>query len=134
MKKVLFLCTHNSCRSPMAEVILRHHFNDEYEVFSAGTDPSTVNELAIKALEEKGFDADGLRSRSVDEFIDMEFDEVVTVCDNAKEVCPFFPGAKENTHKGFVDPPELVKNGMSTEEAFSKVRDEIEDWILEHFT
>ncbi len=132
--RILFACTNNFCRSQMAEAILRHHFGDEFEVFSAGTEPISVNKHAITVLEDKGINTTGLRSKSVDEFIEMDIDEVITVCDNAKEACPFFPGAKENTHQGFVDPPELVVKGMPPEEAFSKVGDEIEDWILEHFS
>lgn len=133
-KKILFLCTHNSCRSQMAEAITRHHFGNIYEVFSAGTEATIVNEHALSALEEKGIDTAGLRSKSVDEFIDMEFDDVVTVCDHAKEACPFFPGAKKYSHKDFTDPPHMVKEDISPEEAFASVRDEIEEWILKHFS
>jgi arsenate reductase (thioredoxin) len=118
----------------MAGAILRHHFSDRFEAYSAGTEATSVNKDATSALEERGIDTTGLMSKSVDEFIELDIDEVITVCDNTKEACPFFPGAKKYTHKGFVDPPELVKNGMSTEEAFSKVRDEIEEWIMVHFS
>ena len=117
----------------MAEALLRHHFGDHYDVFSAGTEATQVNDHAISVLEAKGIDTEGLRSKSADEFLGMEIDEVVTVCDHAKENCPFFPGAKRYTHKGFMDPPEWVEGGMSPDEAFSKVRDLIEEWILEHF-
>ena len=133
-KKVLFLCTHNSCRSQMAEALLRHHLDHRYEVFSAGTEATSVNESAISALQMKRISTHGLRSKSVDEFLDVQIDEVVTVCNNAKENCPFFPGAKNYTHKSFPDPPDLVADGMPPEDAFSKVRDMIEEWILEHFT
>lgn len=133
-KKILFLCTHNSCRSQMAEAIMRHHFGDRYEVHSAGTEATHVNEYAVSTLEAKDIETSGLRSKPAEEFIDMEIDEVVTVCDHAKESCPFFPGAKKYTHQGFIDPPELVQKGMSPEDAFSSVRDQIEEWILEHFS
>ena len=112
---------------------MRHHYGDRYEVFSAGTEATKVNDHAISVLEKKGINTDGLRSKSTDEFLGMEIDEVVTVCDQAKEKCPFFPGAKSYTHHSFRDPPEMVKEGMSPGEAFSKVRDQIERWILDHF-
>jgi len=133
-KKILFLCTHNSCRSQMAEAILRHHFNDRFEIFSAGTEATLVNESAIYVLQMKRISTGGLRSKSVDEFLNIEIDEVVTVCNNAKENCPFLPGAQKYTHKSFPDPPDLVPDGMDPEDGFSKVRDMIEEWILEHFS
>jgi arsenate reductase len=133
-KKVLFICTHNSCRSQMAEALLRRHFGGRFEVFSAGSEPTDVDPMVITALEEKGIDMSSYRSKPVEEFTGVEFDEVVTVCDNAKETCPFFPGAKKYTHQGFVDPPDLAEEGTGRMEAFRSVRDEIEKWILSHFS
>ena len=90
-KKVLFLCTHNSCRSQMAEGLLRDMAGDKFEVYSAGVEPTSVHPLAKKVLQEIGIDISGQQSKSVDEFLDKEFDYVITVCDNARQTCPFFP-------------------------------------------
>jgi arsenate reductase len=118
----------------MAEALLRHHFGDRYEVMSGGTEPSEVKPQTLEALREKGIDTDGLHSKSVSRFIDERLDLVVTVCDRAKGACPYFAGGKRQIHRGFMDPPDLVeKEGMSEEEAFGKIRDEIEAWILDYF-
>jgi arsenate reductase len=103
-------------------------------VFSAGTKATEVNPLAISALEEINIDTSGLWSKSVDTYLNHEFDEVVTVCDNARESCPFFPGARKYTHQGFCDPPELIDLGMEPMRAFRAIRDEIKEWILDHFS
>jgi arsenate reductase len=119
----------------MAQALLRYRFGDQYEPYSAGTEPTEVNPLSIAVLEEKGIDTSSLWSKSVQEFVDMEFDEVVTVCDHAKEACPFFPGAKKYTHQGFVDPPDLIDHfGIEPMKAFRSVRDEIDQWITDHFS
>ncbi|MFW3145990.1 MAG: arsenate reductase ArsC [Thermoplasmatota archaeon] len=133
MKKVLFLCTHNSCRSQMAEALLRHLHGDRYEVHSAGTEATRVNPFAIDVLREMGVDTGELRSKDLSEYRGQTFDEVVTVCDNAKEACPFFPGAKFQTHKGFTDPPDLVSQGVEQMEAFRRIRDEIKEWLEDRF-
>ncbi len=132
--RVLFLCTRNSCRSQMAEALLRERFGDIYDVCSAGTEATEVNPYALAALEEKGIDTSILSSKSVEEFIDLEIDEVVTVCDHAKEACPFFPGAKRYTHQGFADPPDLIDGGIEPMEAFRLVRDRIDEWLVRHFS
>ena len=132
IKTVLFLCTHNSCRSQMAEALLRDAAGSEYEVFSAGTHATEVNPLVPIVLEENGVDTSGLYSKSVDKFIDRDIDMVVTVCDHAKEACPFFPGAKEYVHQGFPDPPDLISEGMEEMDAFRNVRDMISKWIREN--
>lgn len=132
-KSILFLCTHNSCRSQMCEALLREKGGDDFEVFSAGTDATNVNPYAIMVIEEIGIDTSSLYSKNTDELIDGRFDLVVTVCDNAKENCPFFPGAKEYIHKGFRDPPDLVEEGMDPMDAFRMIRDEISDWIDSYF-
>ena len=132
-ERVLFICTHNSARSQMAEGILRALYGDQYEVFSAGTQPTKVNPYAIKVMAEIGIDISHHRSKSVEEFYGMEFDYVVTVCDRAKETCPFFPGGKVYIHKGFEDPSEAEGEEDEIIAKFRKVRDEIREWIEETF-
>lgn len=134
MKNILFLCTHNSCRSQMAEALLRDMAGDEFEVMSAGTEATHVHPTAIEVLKEKEIDTSVLRSKSAEEFLDEEIDIVVTVCDNAKEACPYFPGAKKYLHKSFPDPPDLVSGGMEDIAAFRKVRDMIFDWLKNDFS
>ena len=132
-KKVLFICTHNSARSHMAEGLLKKLYGNRYEVCSAGTDPTEVNPLAVKAMAEVGIDISDHQSNSVEDFLDQEWDYVITVCDRANEACPFFPGGKEKIHRGFEDPAAV--NGGNEEKmvAFRRVRDEIKGWIKETF-
>jgi arsenate reductase (thioredoxin) len=104
--RVLFVCTGNSARSIMAEALLRHHGGDDFEVHSAGTEPRGVNPLTRKVLAEAGIDASSARSKSVDEYLGQSFDYVVTVCDEARQVCPVFPGVHESLHWGYEDPAE----------------------------
>jgi len=132
-KKVLFICTHNSARSQMAEGILQTLYGDRYEAYSAGTQPTKVNPYAIKVMSEIGIDISNHRSKSAEEFRGKEFDYVVTVCDNAKEACPFFPGGKTYLHKGFKDPSEFKGNENEIVAEFRRVRDEIKRWIEETF-
>ena len=132
-KKVLFICTHNSARSQMAEGILRTLYGDRYEAYSAGTQPTKVNPYAIKVMSEIGIDISNHRSKSAEEFRGKEFDYVVTVCDDAKEACPFFPGGKTYLHKGFKDPSEFKGNENEIVAEFQRVRDEIKRWIEETF-
>lgn len=132
-KKVLFLCTGNSCRSQMAEGLLRHYFGDKYEVFSAGTKPSTVNTNAIKVMAEIGIDISGQKSKSVDEFKNQEFDLVITVCDNAKESCPIFLGKAERLHWSFIDPAEATGNDDEILKVFREVRNQIKSKITIFF-
>jgi arsenate reductase (thioredoxin) len=105
---VLFVCTGNSARSIMAETLLRHHGGDRFEVYSAGTEPRGINPLTRRVLEDAGIDATGVRSKSVNEYLGQEFDYVVTVCDEARQVCPVFPGVHESLHWGYEDPAEAV--------------------------
>ncbi len=130
MIKVLFLCTGNSCRSQMAEGLLRHFGNNKFEVFSAGVNPSFVHPLAIKVMKEIGVDISNHRSKSITEFLGQTFDYVITVCDKAKELCPNFPGQVKKIHWSFQDPAEA--NGSEEErlKVFRKVRDEIKGHIL----
>jgi arsenate reductase len=133
MKKVLFICTHNSARSQMAVGLLRTFSGDKYEAHSGGTQPSAVNPYAIRVMAEIGIDISAHRSKHVREFLGMTFDSVVTVCDNAKETCPFFPGAKEYIHQSFADP--AVCSGSEEEilDCFRRSRDEIKEWIEKTF-
>ncbi|HNV24273.1 MAG TPA: arsenate reductase ArsC [Candidatus Omnitrophota bacterium] len=124
-KRVLILCTGNSCRSQMAEGILRYLAGDKFEVFSAGTKPSEVNKTAIKVMKEINIDISSHRSKHVNEFRNQKFDYVITVCDNAKESCPFFPGATKILHFPFPDPPHAEAESESVLNEFRKVRDMI---------
>ncbi|MDE1920045.1 MAG: arsenate reductase ArsC [Candidatus Omnitrophica bacterium] len=124
-KKVLILCTGNSCRSQMAEGVLRHYKREEFEVFSAGTKPSAVDPMAIRVMKEIGIDISGHRSKHVDEFKGRRMDYVFTVCDNAKESCPVFPGATRVLHWPFPDPPHGQEESDIVLEEFRRVRDMI---------
>jgi arsenate reductase (thioredoxin) len=128
-KKVLILCTGNSARSQMAEGILRHDGGSAFEVESAGVKPSSVRPEAIRVMSEIGIDISGHRSKSADEFTGQVFDYIITVCDNAKETCPVFPGKATRIHQSFEDPP---PPGVGSDEErlaiFRRVRDEIREW------
>jgi arsenate reductase len=104
--RVLFVCTGNSARSVMAEALLRQHGGDRFEAFSAGTEPKGINPLTLRVLTEAGIDASWARSKSVTEFAGQTFDYVVTVCDQARQTCPVFPGVHESLHWGYEDPAE----------------------------
>jgi arsenate reductase (thioredoxin) len=124
-KKVLILCTGNSARSQMAEGLFRHEGGDRYEVFSAGTRPSIVRPEAIAVLAEIGIDISRQRSKSVDEFVAQPLDLVITVCDNAKESCPVFPGRTRRLHWPFEDPAHVEGTEEERKAAFRRVRDQI---------
>ena len=128
-KKVLILCTGNSARSQMAEGLLRHDAGDRFEVESAGTKPGQVRPEAIAVMTEIGIDIGGHRSKSVEGFAEWEFDYVLTVCDNAKESCPIYPGHANRVHHAFEDP--AVAGGSEEERlaVFRRVRDEIRDYL-----
>jgi arsenate reductase (thioredoxin) len=128
LKRILILCTGNSARSQMAEGLLRNMAGDRMEVFSAGTHPSQVNPLAIAAMEERGIDLSRHYSKSVDEFSGQKFDTVITVCDNAKEACPVWPGA-HTIHQSFTDPAAAEGSDKERLAVFRRVRDEIESWM-----
>lgn len=133
MKKVLFLCTHNSCRSQMAEALANHYLGHSLKAFSAGTESTRVNPLAGKVLEEIGIDTTPLRSKTIDEFIGQTFDHVVTLCGDANEKCPLFFGGVERIHRGFDDPSRQPGTETEVLPEFRRVRDEIKAWILEFF-
>ncbi len=128
-QRVLILCTGNSARSQMAEGLLRHLAGDRFETFSAGTKPVGLNPNAVKAMAEIGIDISAHRSKSVDEFAGEHFDYVITVCDNAKEACPFFPGGGQRLHRGFEDPAAAPQEQQL--QAFRQVRDHISNWLRE---
>jgi arsenate reductase len=131
-KRVLILCTGNSARSQMAEGILRHDGGGRFEVESAGVNPSRVRPEAVEAMREIGIDISGHRSKSADEFVGQDFDYIITVCDNARETCPFFPGHAERIHHSFEDPPDPgAADPDSTMAVFRRVRDEIREWVRE---
>jgi arsenate reductase len=131
-KRVLILCTGNSARSQMAEGLLRHDAGDRFEVESAGTKPGIVRPEAIAAMHELGIDISGHRSKSVDEFLSQHFDFIVTVCDNANESCPIFPGTGTRLHHSFEDPPPASEGTERERMAiFRRVRDELRDYFRE---
>lgn len=124
-KSVLILCTGNSARSQMAEGLLRHDGGDKFEVFSAGVEPASVRPQAVEVMREIGIDISGHRSKSVDEFTGQEFDYVITVCDNANERCPAFPGKTERIHWSFEDPAAAYGDEEAKLAVFRRVRDKI---------
>ena len=132
-KKVLFICTHNSARSQMAEGFMKSKYSEQFETYSAGTKPTIVNPYAIKAMAEIGVDISKHQSKSANDFKGIEFDYVITVCDQAKENCPFFPGAKVIIHKSFEDPSSLKGTEEEVMENFRKVREKIREWIVNEF-
>lgn len=129
MKKVLILCTGNSARSQMAEGLLRHDAGDRFEVASAGTKPSHVRPEAIAVMRELGIDLTGHRSKHVDEFTGQDFDYVLTVCDNAREICPIFPARTAMIHHSFDDPAAVEGSEDQRIAAFRRVRDEIRSYL-----
>jgi arsenate reductase len=133
MQKVLFICTHNSARSQIAEAVLRAKYGEDFQAFSAGTNPTKLNPFVRGVMGEIGIDMSNHESKHINAFLDQEIDIVVTVCDSAKESCPFFPGAKQYRHKSFPDPSHI---SGSKEEILNKVRlvrNEIIKWIDEEF-
>lgn len=126
-KRVLILCTGNSARSQMAEGLLREIGGGRFEVESAGVIASFVRPQAIEAMKEIGIDISGHRSKSVEEFTGQNFDYVITVCDNAKESCPVFPGNVKRIHWSFDDPAEATGSDEEKLALFRRVRDEIRD-------
>jgi len=132
-KKILILCTGNSARSQMAEGLLKHICQNEFEISSAGTKPSIVRPEAIKVLAEIRIDISKNRSKSVDEFADEEIDYVLTVCDNAKENCPYFPAQTKLVHHSFADPAEVEGDEETRILAFRRVRDQIQEYLNDSF-
>jgi arsenate reductase len=129
---VLFLCTHNSARSQMAEAFLNHLCGDRFKAESAGSTPTGINPYVAKVMAEIGIPLTNHRSKSVNEFQGRAFNYIVTVCDSARETCPFFPGEKE-IHKPFSDPAAFTGNEEEILTNTRKVRDQIEEWISNVF-
>jgi len=132
MLKILFLCTGNSCRSQMAEGWTRHLKGDQIEPYSAGIEAHGLNPDAVQVMIEAGVDISGQRSKLVGEYRGVEFDYVVTVCDNAHQSCPVFPGRAKVIHVGFDDPPRLAANAKTESERlapYRRVRDEIRRFV-----
>lgn len=128
-RKILILCTGNSARSQMAEGLLKHICRGEFEVHSAGTKPSSVRPEAIKVLAEIGIDISGNRSKSADEFASAEMDYVLTVCDHARENCPYFPARTKLIHRAFADPASVEGDEETRLAAFRRARDEIKNYL-----
>ena len=128
-KRVLILCTGNSARSQMAEGLLAHDAADRFEVESAGTKPGSVRSEAITVMKELGIDISNHRSKHVDEFQGQQFDYVLTVCDNARESCPFFPGNSKRLHRAFDDPAAVEGTEQERLAVFRRVRNEIRDYL-----
>ncbi len=132
-KKILFLCTGNSCRSQMAEGWARKLKGDSIEAYSAGIETHGLNPTAVQVMAEAGVDISGQRSKNVNELREVPFDYVVTVCSDAHEHCPLFPGKAKVIHVGFDDPPRLAAGATSEEERlapYRRVRDEIRGFVL----
>lgn len=130
-RRVLFLCTGNSCRSQMAEGFLRYIAGAKFEIVSAGLEPSTVNPRAIQVMNEVGIDISQHTSKDVNQFIGQQFNYIITVCDNAKERCPYFPAKAKRIHWSFEDPAKATGTEEEILAVFRKVRDQIKDKINE---
>jgi arsenate reductase (thioredoxin) len=128
-QRVLFLCTHNSARSQMAEGLLRALAGDRFEAMSAGTEATHVRPLAIRAMRELGVDISGQESKTLDRYLREPFDYVITVCDDANEACPFFPGAANRLHWSFEDPSRAKGSEEERLAVFGSVRDRIRQRI-----
>ena len=128
MKQVLILCTGNSCRSQMAESLLSY-FSANTKVYSAGTKPEKVNPFAIKAMAEMGIDISQNTSNHADEYANIDFDYVFTVCDNAKEICPIYPKAKQMIHLSFPDPADATGTQQEQLKVYVEVRNQLRDYF-----
>jgi arsenate reductase len=131
MKNILVLCTGNSCRSQMAEGYLRHFAGSKANIYSAGIETHGVNPKAIQVMADDGIDISGHTSNNADEYADILFDYVITVCDNAKENCPYFPVAAQRFHQNFSDPAKAAGTPLQVMNEFKKVRDMIKAYSKE---
>ena len=123
--RVLFVCTHNSARSQIAEALLGRYGGADFEVHSAGTVATRVNPFALQVLAEQGIDWSGAKSKTIDQFLDRQFDYVVTVCDRARESCPVFPGSSNTLHWGLDDPSEVEGTDERKLQAFRRTAQEV---------
>jgi len=133
-RKILFICTHNATRSQIAEGYMRSKYGDRFDVYSAGLTPAPVNPMTIEVMKEIGIDISGQISKPVDIFFGRDMGTVVTVCDEATKVCPFFPGAKEVINQNFPDPSKFTGSPDEIRSRFRLLRDEITRWIDETFS
>lgn len=131
MKNILVLCTGNSCRSQLAEGYLRHFAGDKAVVYSAGVETHGVNPRAIATMKEDGIDITGHTSNNITEYLGLDFDFVITVCDNAKERCPFFPSNAQKFHYNFPDPAKAIGTEEEIKNEFRKVREMIKQYCAE---
>ena len=129
-KRILIVCTNNSCRSQMAEGFFRYYGGDYLDVYSAGTHATYVNPAAISVMRERGIDISGQKSEIIDKYVNQQFDYVITVCDNARELCPAFPGVTGQLHWGFEDPAEFTGSQDTIIKLFRILRNKIEHTIL----
>jgi arsenate reductase len=130
-KRVLFLCTHNSARSQIAEALLRDLGDARFDVMSAGTEPGRLHPLAVKVMAESGIDITGQHAKGVEEYTAANFDYVITVCDDAQEACPNFPGARKQLHWSLPDPSAVHGSEEERLMAFRSVRDRLATLIRE---
>ncbi|RZJ71754.1 arsenate reductase ArsC [Flavobacterium sp.] len=131
MKKILVLCTGNSCRSQIAEGYLRHFANGNAEIYSAGIETHGVNPRAIQVMQFDGIDISSHTSNNINEYVNLEFDYIITVCDNANENCPFFPGKAKRFHQNFPDPAKAHGSELEIRKEFIAVRDMIKNFSRE---
>ena len=132
-KSVLFICIHNAARSQMAEAILNKLYGDRYTAFSAGTDPTQIDPRVVLVMREIGVDVSNCRSKELKIFKDSAIDYVITLCDQAKESCPYFPGGIEHLHKGFSDPSEFKGKAEDVINGYRRIRDGTQNWIEKEF-
>ena len=132
-KSVLFICKHNAVRSQMAEAFLNNIYGDRYSAFSAGSDPKQVDPFVRTVMKEVGIDVNGNKPKGLNVFQDYHFDYVVTVCDQAKESCPYFPGGNLHLHKDFSDPSKFQGWHEDVIKEYRRTRDEIKNWIEKEF-
>lgn len=133
-KKILVLCTGNSCRSQIAEGYLRHFAGDKAEIYSAGIETHGVNARAVETMKEDGIDISNQTSNNIDEYRNIDFDFVITVCDNAKERCPFFPTTAKKFHQNFSDPAKATGTEEEIKQLFKQVRQQIKNYCKQFVT
>ena len=133
-KKVLFLCSGNSCRSQIAEGMLRQFYGDQYEVYSAGINPREIDQNAIEVMKEIGIDISHQFSKSVDQFLNQEFDIVITLCDRVEKACPTFSKKSERLFWDIIDPAEGLEHQAELLEFFREIRDTIHNKVKEYFS
>lgn len=130
-RTILFVCTHNSARSQLAEGLVNHYYSNNWQAFSAGTEQTRVKPLAIEAMAEDDIDITHHTSKTFEQFLDRDLDYVVTVCDSANESCPYFPGAAKRVHAGFEDPSDVTGSHEEQLQAFIETRNKIKKWLDE---